>query len=231
MAEHQPNLSSKHPQASADRNMWHGSHGTGRPLISAWPLPQLSPMKALHGWGWAIRGGSNAFNDGRDRLGSPWRPSVMAQPAAAKKSKMGCEIGKEVWDASDRASACRAPMPAKRKRARLSRDGRRRAHVSQHVRPASSTRTLSCGTSRLNDLVWAEAQDVSPQHAHDAAVRGDDHVAPTLSSHSMHAFRQFPVALPAHRAPVPFVRLARGEALRVPGWAARSKAHPPNARS
>ena len=25
---------------------------------------------------------------------------VLAQPAAAKKSKMGCEIGKEVWDAS-----------------------------------------------------------------------------------------------------------------------------------
>jgi hypothetical protein len=25
--------------------------------------------------------------------------SLMAQPAAAKKSKMGCEIGKEVWDA------------------------------------------------------------------------------------------------------------------------------------
>jgi len=25
---------------------------------------------------------------------------VLAQPAAAKKSKMGCEIGKEVWDAA-----------------------------------------------------------------------------------------------------------------------------------
>ena len=25
---------------------------------------------------------------------------VIAQPAAAKKSKMGCEIGKEIWDAT-----------------------------------------------------------------------------------------------------------------------------------
>jgi hypothetical protein len=25
---------------------------------------------------------------------------VLAQPAAAKKSKMGCEVGKEIWDAS-----------------------------------------------------------------------------------------------------------------------------------
>jgi len=25
---------------------------------------------------------------------------VLAQPAAAKKSKMGCEVGKESWDAS-----------------------------------------------------------------------------------------------------------------------------------
>jgi hypothetical protein len=25
---------------------------------------------------------------------------VLAQPAMAKKSKMGCEIGKEIWDAS-----------------------------------------------------------------------------------------------------------------------------------
>jgi hypothetical protein len=25
---------------------------------------------------------------------------VFVQPAAAKKSKMGCEIGKEVWDAA-----------------------------------------------------------------------------------------------------------------------------------
>ena len=25
---------------------------------------------------------------------------MLAQPAAAKKSKMGCEIGKEIWDAS-----------------------------------------------------------------------------------------------------------------------------------
>lgn len=24
----------------------------------------------------------------------------LAQPAAAKKSKMGCEIGKEIWDAT-----------------------------------------------------------------------------------------------------------------------------------
>ena len=24
---------------------------------------------------------------------------VLAQPAAAKKSKMGCEVGKEIWDA------------------------------------------------------------------------------------------------------------------------------------
>ena len=26
---------------------------------------------------------------------------VLAQPAAAKKSKMGCEIGKEHWDATE----------------------------------------------------------------------------------------------------------------------------------
>jgi len=26
---------------------------------------------------------------------------VLAQPAAAKKSKMGCEVGKEYWDATD----------------------------------------------------------------------------------------------------------------------------------
>lgn len=25
---------------------------------------------------------------------------AFAQPAAAKKSKMGCEVGKEIWDAS-----------------------------------------------------------------------------------------------------------------------------------
>ena len=26
---------------------------------------------------------------------------MFVQPAAAKKSKMGCEIGKEVWDAAE----------------------------------------------------------------------------------------------------------------------------------
>ena len=25
---------------------------------------------------------------------------VLVQPAAAKKSKMGCEVGKEIWDAA-----------------------------------------------------------------------------------------------------------------------------------
>jgi hypothetical protein len=33
---------------------------------------------------------------------------ALAQPAAAKKSKMGCEIGKEIWDAT--AGKC---MPGK----------------------------------------------------------------------------------------------------------------------
>jgi hypothetical protein len=27
--------------------------------------------------------------------------AMLAQPAAAKKSKMGCEVGKEYWDATD----------------------------------------------------------------------------------------------------------------------------------
>jgi hypothetical protein len=39
---------------------------------------------------------------------------ALAQPAAAKKSKMGCEIGKEYWDAA--AGKCMpGKKPAKKK--------------------------------------------------------------------------------------------------------------------
>ncbi len=42
---------------------------------------------------------------------------VLAQPAAAKKSKMGCEVGKEYWDATDgKCKPGKAPKaPAKKK--------------------------------------------------------------------------------------------------------------------
>jgi hypothetical protein len=39
--------------------------------------------------------------------------AILTQPAAAKKSKMGCEIGKEHWDAS--AGKC-VPGKAKKKK-------------------------------------------------------------------------------------------------------------------
>jgi hypothetical protein len=38
-----------------------------------------------------------------------------AQPAAAKKSKMGCEIGKEIWDAAQ--GKCVAGRYTKKKKA------------------------------------------------------------------------------------------------------------------
>ena len=41
---------------------------------------------------------------------------VLSQPAAAKKSKMGCEIGKEIWDAS--AGKCVAGKYSKKKTAK-----------------------------------------------------------------------------------------------------------------
>jgi hypothetical protein len=40
---------------------------------------------------------------------------AFAQPAAAKKSKMGCEIGKEVWDAAQ--GKCVAGRYTKKKKA------------------------------------------------------------------------------------------------------------------
>jgi hypothetical protein len=41
---------------------------------------------------------------------------VLAHPAAAKKSKMGCEVGKEYWDAAEaKCKPGKAPKPAKKK--------------------------------------------------------------------------------------------------------------------
>ena len=40
--------------------------------------------------------------------------AVLAQPAAAKKSKMGCEVGKEHWDAG--AGKCMPGKAAKKKK-------------------------------------------------------------------------------------------------------------------
>lgn len=41
--------------------------------------------------------------------------AVLAHPAAAKKSKMGCEVGKEHWDAG--AGKCVPGKAAKKKKA------------------------------------------------------------------------------------------------------------------
>ena len=41
---------------------------------------------------------------------------LLAQPAAARKSKMGCEVGSEVWDATE--GKCVAGKYTKRRTAR-----------------------------------------------------------------------------------------------------------------
>lgn len=45
--------------------------------------------------------------------------AALAHPAAAKKSKMGCEIGKEIWDAS--AGKC---VPGKYTRKKTAKKGK-----------------------------------------------------------------------------------------------------------
>jgi len=41
---------------------------------------------------------------------------ILAHPAAAKKSKMGCEVGKEYWDAAEgKCKPGKAPKAAKKK--------------------------------------------------------------------------------------------------------------------
>jgi hypothetical protein len=42
---------------------------------------------------------------------------LFAHPAAAKKSKMGCEVGKEYWDATDgKCKPGKAPKAAAKKK-------------------------------------------------------------------------------------------------------------------
>jgi hypothetical protein len=55
-------------------------------------------MKALHGSGEEQE--EQAMRSMIVAIGlAALAAGVLAQPAAAKKSKMGCEVGKEIWDA------------------------------------------------------------------------------------------------------------------------------------
>jgi hypothetical protein len=56
-------------------------------------------MKALHGSG--EQDEEEAMRSMIVAIGlAALAVGVLAQPAAAKKSKMGCEVGKEIWDAA-----------------------------------------------------------------------------------------------------------------------------------
>ncbi len=127
--------------------------------------------------------------------------AASAGPASAAKTKMGCERGKQVWNATlGRCEAGRskyagvsARKPAKKgapaaKAAPKAQaavaaapDQARRpaapAYHSQRMLPAVTTKTLSCGTSRCGISRTRQLQDKAAQRLADTAVRGHDGVA------------------------------------------------------
>ena len=191
----------------------------------------ITLMKACS-LGKRMRGGSNAFDD-RGRQSGCHAVGLFVEPAAAKKSKMGCEIGREYWDAAEgKCMPARAPRRARRRQeGRVGPAVAAGAHHCSQPAGARPRPPAPCPAARRAERSRGlKLQDEAAQHALTPPCAATTRRARPRAA-TRHALATGPGSSRRRAAASPICRLARGEALRVLTRAARPAARPPSARS